>query len=245
MLGIAGFLIIPAVILGLVSAVTSLWLVVIAFRKHVLWGLASLFVPFAVLAFAIKHWDETRKPFLISLGSGVVSTVLAFVALGMGAVGLGQRMEAEMAAQAEAAVTAAEAENAPASEAPAPGVAPDSRSAEATHEGSDASPSPMDILEGFAPTIDAEVAGASDRDRLAYDPAKVTSDGFAPISLSEATKAVGRPVRVVGRDGRRHYGELVAANTGGLKLQRWLSGSEVIYEMRTGEIDSVLVDVRP
>lgn len=42
-------------------------ILIIAFRKSVVWGLASLFIPFVALVFVIMHWDETKKPFLCSL----------------------------------------------------------------------------------------------------------------------------------------------------------------------------------
>ena len=71
-------------VLGTVAGVTclicSIWLLVIAFRTNVMWGLAYLFIPFAALVFVFMNWDKTRKPFLIFLGGmAVVACVAAMV----------------------------------------------------------------------------------------------------------------------------------------------------------------------
>lgn len=57
----------------LISVVCGIWLLVIAFTTHILWGLAYLFVPFAGLVFVIMHWSKAAKPFLINmLGVGLL-----------------------------------------------------------------------------------------------------------------------------------------------------------------------------
>jgi hypothetical protein len=66
----------PIYWLGLVVAlVGGIWLVVLAFKKSVLWGLGSLFVPFVSLIFAIMNWDVAKRPFLIQI-AGVVLLVI-------------------------------------------------------------------------------------------------------------------------------------------------------------------------
>ena len=51
----------------LLNAVGGIWLLVTAFRTSLMWGLLSLFLPFAGLVFAVLHWKDAKKPFLISL----------------------------------------------------------------------------------------------------------------------------------------------------------------------------------
>ena len=60
----------------LVISVTGIWLLVLSFRTSVLWGLAVLLLPFAVVVFAIKYWDECKKPFLAYIGGTVATVVL-------------------------------------------------------------------------------------------------------------------------------------------------------------------------
>lgn len=53
-------------LLFLAAFVTYVWLTVLAFKKSAGWGLAVLFLsPFAMIFYAIKFWDEAKKPFLI------------------------------------------------------------------------------------------------------------------------------------------------------------------------------------
>lgn len=55
-----------------VLIISSIVLLVAAFKESVLWGLGSLFVPFVGLIFVIKYWADVRRAFLTNLISGVV-----------------------------------------------------------------------------------------------------------------------------------------------------------------------------
>lgn len=63
------------VITGIIAFAANIWLVIVAFQRSVLWGIAALFVPFAALVFAIMYWRDAKTPFLISL--------LASIAMGV------------------------------------------------------------------------------------------------------------------------------------------------------------------
>ncbi|PWT99924.1 MAG: hypothetical protein C5B53_04745 [Candidatus Melainabacteria bacterium] len=71
-------------VFGLAALVTCLvgaiWLLVIAFRTHVGWGLAFLFIPFAAIAFVVTHWSTARKPFLCLLGGMAIAAGVASLA---------------------------------------------------------------------------------------------------------------------------------------------------------------------
>jgi len=62
----------------LLSIVGWIWLLVVAFKKSVWWGLGSLLIPFVSLIFAIMNWQVAKKPFLIQL-AGVVLCVVAYM----------------------------------------------------------------------------------------------------------------------------------------------------------------------
>lgn len=75
-------------IITFVAAIASLifWIqiLIVAFKKHIGWGLASLFIPFVGLVFVFMHWTETKTPFLRSLicfvvmiAGGVISAMAA------------------------------------------------------------------------------------------------------------------------------------------------------------------------
>lgn len=64
-------------IVGLILAfVGGIWLLVVAFKTSIWWGLGSLFIPLVNLIFVILHWQPSKKPFFIYL-AGVVLLVIA------------------------------------------------------------------------------------------------------------------------------------------------------------------------
>lgn len=67
-------LLILGMILGVVGGI---WLLVVAFKESVWWGLGSLLLPFVSLIFVIMHWQVSKKPFLISLVGGVLLGIAA------------------------------------------------------------------------------------------------------------------------------------------------------------------------
>ena len=73
---------------GLVSLAAFIWLLVGAFRESMVWGLACLFIPFAVLVFAFKFWDEAKMPFLGYL-AGSILLVVGGVGYSMTSVNVG------------------------------------------------------------------------------------------------------------------------------------------------------------
>ena len=69
---------------GIAALITSLLILVEAFKESVLWGLGSLIVPFVILIFVATHWSETGKLFLYNLAASAV-LVLGVVVSTMGA----------------------------------------------------------------------------------------------------------------------------------------------------------------
>jgi len=236
MFGTAGVLVLLGVLAAIVSTVFSIWLVVIAFRKHVLWGLASLFLPFAAIVFAVKYWQESRKPFLYGIGTGIAATVLfvAAAVVGAGAAskhlaeGLGEDLAQEMA-KMQAEMEAASQTQPTEPSAPAPAPAP--------------SPEPVPVPASL-PVDALKTAGNFVVDGFSYDPLKVTKDGYVPVSIRDAASAVGRFAKVVSKDGQSHRGHLVRADSTGLELERSLGGGTVSYRVAAGQIDAILVDVK-
>ena len=66
-------------VLGLlVGGVGGIWLLVVAFRQSILWGLGCLVVPFVELVFIIMYWHDAKRPFAFQL-VGFVLMVLGMV----------------------------------------------------------------------------------------------------------------------------------------------------------------------
>jgi len=51
----------------IVYVVGCIWLCVVAFKEHVLWGLGCLFLPIVQLVFLVMHWRKALKPFFVLL----------------------------------------------------------------------------------------------------------------------------------------------------------------------------------
>ena len=51
----------------LISIVAGIWLLVVAFKTSIWWGLGSLLLPFISLIFVFVHWQAAKSPFLWSL----------------------------------------------------------------------------------------------------------------------------------------------------------------------------------
>ena len=49
------------VIASSLFVVSSITILIQAFKKSLLWGFGSLFIPLVELAFVILNWDETKK----------------------------------------------------------------------------------------------------------------------------------------------------------------------------------------
>ncbi len=72
-----GFLILLIAVFGLLSIFGLVGLYVAAFRESVGWGMLCLFVPFAMLVFVIRHWEQAKVPFLLSISVPVFGIALA------------------------------------------------------------------------------------------------------------------------------------------------------------------------
>ena len=82
-----GLFFLLAMLALLVTSVCGIWLLVLSFRVSVLWGLAVFFIPFAVVVFAIKFWDQCKKPFIGHLGGSVAAVVFIMLAVASGVGG--------------------------------------------------------------------------------------------------------------------------------------------------------------
>lgn len=68
------------VIASIVNLIAWIWLVIVGFQRSVVWGiLVFLFSPLSALIFAIMHWFDAKKPFLIY----IVSTIAMIVPIVM------------------------------------------------------------------------------------------------------------------------------------------------------------------
>ena len=70
-----------AIIGYIVMFVGAVWILIIAFKKSVLWGLGSLFIPFVIFVFTFMHWGDSKKPFFIWLIGFVISIIFVILSV--------------------------------------------------------------------------------------------------------------------------------------------------------------------
>ena len=67
-------------LIGLIAYLVGwVWVVIIAFRENLWWGLGVFFVPLVAIYFVITHWDEAKKAFITTV-AGVVLFVAGAMA---------------------------------------------------------------------------------------------------------------------------------------------------------------------
>jgi hypothetical protein len=225
MLGSALGLIALGALLGLVAFAGSIWLVVVAFRKGgTLWGLLTLFVPFANLAFAVKFWPDARKPFLASFVPGLACGFCFFLAGGMAA----SAVSGEMARQAQENLRTAPAS----AQLEEPAAGGESEAALRVDETPSAVPFVLNAV--TPPTLP----------KSEFDPETLTRDGYAPVPFAEAHRYVGRVAKLVTRDGRSHRGTITAARAGAIELEQYIGAGSIAVEFGPRETEKVLVEAR-
>ncbi|MGJ8695524.1 MAG: hypothetical protein ACSHYF_04350 [Verrucomicrobiaceae bacterium] len=70
---------------GIICFIFGIMVLIQAFKKSILWGLGSLFIPLFVFVFIAKHW-ETCKPYLMKWLIGLALIVVGGI-LGGGVAG--------------------------------------------------------------------------------------------------------------------------------------------------------------
>ena len=72
--------VIALVIGSIISVIGNIWLLVLAFREGMVWGLAAMFVPFVMLVFVVMYFGETWQPMAINI-LGTLIAVMGFLIL--------------------------------------------------------------------------------------------------------------------------------------------------------------------
>jgi hypothetical protein len=235
------FLLLLAGLACLVATASFIWLAIVAFKQHILWGLAVLFVPFAPIVFAIMYWHDSKKPFLINLASSVLAVMLVFGAGGT-ALLMGARMAPEMMADAgmefepdsNAAYVLAEA-----TPPPAPQSGPVSLPSHERDTSRDDRDALAITLQPTSPHLEASQAGmASPMRRSRRSPGD-------EIPLDEIDETyVGSVLRVVSRDGLDSNARLTTVTPTTLSFERDVGIGTVAFDLSHREIEAVYLTGR-
>ena len=243
---------------GLVCLVSYIWLTVIAFKKHVGWGLAVFFIPFAFVVFAVKHWTEAKVPLLVHVG-GVVAF---FVAVGSVMLGIVTQIPSgELTADGAAAVIESTMDQMEKSgmldakeqqelermratlqdikgEAGPAGNAQPSSSPETTTiqleqvAGDSTSP---ELPSGISKSTRSLPEDLISRHRRS---SSANADGSIP--LSDAADYIGQMMRIQGQN-LNTFGRLTKVDADRLTFQRRLAAGLVHFELGTRDIDTLTI----
>ena len=270
-MGLIGFLWFVA---SIVSLVAFVWLCVVAFKKHIGWGLAVFFLsPIAAIVFAIKYWQDSKKPFLIYAGSVAAFFVLAILAFSsMGGFEMmdmahrmsqGEEISDEEAAQfMQAQIERMESSGMLSAEDEAELRKMKQMIKDMQQEQGDAGNIDVTTIALDLPSTGSTAqvpSGTTPARRPRPRPAPMprsrettaslaSSDpvppGYKRVSLGDADRYVGRTIRIVNKDGHHTKGRLAEVDSNFLLVERYLASGTISFEMSTSEVDSLLVAYR-
>ena len=212
----SGFFFVLAMLLLLASSAFGIWMLVLSFRTSVLWGLAVLFLPFAVVVFAIVHWDECKKPFLWYMGTSVAGFMLLFLTVGA-AVG----EAAQLAAEEQAQMTESDDSNSDS----------DPIDWENEQAPSSASVDPYPSTRATRPMRPAPSV------QVTRDPSRVLPGG--KIKLSQAREYIGEAVRVIAHDGRLMKGLLIEVRPDRFVIEQELRAGVISFDVARSEVEAL------
>jgi len=244
-----------AILFVIVCAVSYFWFVVLGFKNSALWGFGLLlFQPITTIVYAIKHWDQARRPTWVGL-TGMVGWVACFVFMILidvsSATEFAVHMEDRPAFAADdfRQIDAATADEMDAVGQPTEAdweglrqqiVAEIATDDDAALELREADDLPADALPSAA---DAE----AHVDLGAFLPTvgRRSADGYLTVSLGEADRYVGDVAKLVQTNGREYRGLLAAANKSRVLMEKPMGGGTFIVEFAAREIESLSVLPKP
>jgi len=205
-----------------------IWLLKVAFSRSTLWGvLVLLFSPIAAAIFAVKFWNESKKPFLVYSGSIAGSFLLGIVSVfmvGSSAVDAVEQEMAQLEIQREAPPTAAVAEfasqPAPKTENSSSDLATAAAEAQREHEAS-----------SLASTL-ATLAQPQN------DPSPVRRRTQF-VAVDDIDSFRGKRFEVNTRDGYSYKGSYVRTRAGKLEFRRTVQAGDMTLHLRPTQIRSL------
>jgi len=248
-----------ALLAGLTTVVTLLWLVARAFKKHVGWGIAVLLLsPFAATVFGITYWKDAKQPFL-----AYISTLLAAIALGLYAFatwGGGDLVQASRQLEQiirDAATTRADANELLMNVGPKPITEPEKVTEALQQPGQQAA---MPAEAPAATAVAVEAVGAADAGDAAatakskkqqYDlrsiAQKVTPQKdryrltYVPIKVADAKQYVGSTVKITRRNVPEKEYRLTGVTANSLELAQRNSHGSFSFRFSNSVIEKIRV----
>jgi len=230
-----GFLILSLV--GVAGAVV--WLLMLAFRESKSWGLISTFVPFGVVAFVVKFWEESKIPAISGVSCLLLSVItglgysMATVNSGLGAEYGGADLWSDNSGFQDMA--ADESYSFPDDEAhPRMGVVEEPMIEEET------SPSILDDVLDADPVLD-EVEPELNPPKETPAPGPIHRQGRKRVALSDLSKLQGDRAVLILRSGDRVFCVLEKVAGNRVRVRKFVGGGSVIFTIDRRDIREIQV----
>ena|GEM_PF-1936463 len=219
-------------LLSIVTLVSFIWTLVIAFKENILWGLGSLFVPLVIIVFGIMHWDKAKKPFLTYVIASIVYAVFFFNVISTmfteaGVMELNSQVRSGQITEQEAQqriqqrmaeMFGTEAEQVPGAQQP-------------------------QQAEDQINTLTGQMnERARQAEQQADAPATQRIKVYNSIRVSQARQYIGENVRVISMSGVEKQGTLKEVKYDRLVLERNLRGGDFAFEVLFNDIKSIEVE---
>jgi len=217
-------------VLAFVAFAAYVWLLVVAFKESALWGvLVLLFSPITAIIFAVKYWNEAKKPFLVYVGSGAASLAIVFM---MFAVVGGQMMQMAAEVQEEVSDELARAQQAsePVQE---PATTTPPIEAE-VHQPDDAGDTPGVVTTDAVATLRQEPTAES----TTANTTRVSRRG-ARIALANIESHKGEKMRIVTSDGNDFVARYLGRQDGQLEFEKTMRAGTFAVFLSNHEIESL------
>jgi hypothetical protein len=227
--------IVLAVLLSLLALASFVWLVIVAFKQHVGWGLAVFFLsPIASLVFAIMHWAKAKVPFLVNVGSNILLVIVIYNIF----VGFAQQ-------QVEGF------KNDPAMQAYYQKLLEQRQKNEITDEELKQAMLTAMFKKSFKLDVNDDVVKpAMDEDKQPEpmdEPQPVEEEqpaqqviqrkkAYLPLSLSDVSGHIGDPMKIYSNDGNVRSGTFERSDEGSLYFQQRVYNGTLSFEVRKKDI---------
>lgn len=217
-------------LLGLVGLVSFIWVVVLAFKENVLWGLGCLFVPLIIIVFGIVYWQKAKKPFMVYVICSIILAamyvkIIYAVVSESGAIDLNAQVETgqitEQEAQQRIEQKMAEMFGIDPSQMPG---------ADKPQTAEDKASSLTEQMNERARQAEQAAPAPADAKRI-----KV----YNAFKLSQAPQHMGETIRIVSKTGVEKQGKLKEVKYDRLVLERNLAGGDFAFEVPFDDIKTI------
>lgn len=230
------------IIISIVIFVSYIWLLVVGFKQHVLWGIGMFFIPLVSIIFVIMYWQKAKTPFLIYLISSILMVAIIFEPMSkvmsesiqiaervkngeiteqQGQELMRQRMMQLLSGSDTVEITDDDL------------LTPEEQRIESLRED-------LRIKNDAARASQAYAQEQAKKVEIKAEQLRKVNV-FTPIKISQLKNNIGKKLRIVSFEGVERQGILLSAGFDRLSLKRSLAGGEFNFDVLTKDIKTVEV----